>query len=151
MTVLLCFQVREQDGVDAADGIDTLLVYLLAELEDAPRLTGFAEGPQQAAPALVADLLQRKGQSDTLAQLYAGAGQPAAGLALWKVRLLCTLRNSSYCCYKVSHTLTSVSQGSSPGAEACHDIAAAGSQHALEVGMVSCQPSTMFVQSLALQ
>ena len=79
-------QVREQEGVDAAEGVDTLLVYLLAELEDAPRLAGFAEGPQQAAPALVAGLLQRKGQSDTLAQLYAGAGQPAAGLALWKVK-----------------------------------------------------------------
>lgn len=81
----LFLQVREQDGIDVADGVDTLLVYLLAELEDAPRLTGLAEGPQQAAPALLADLLQRKGQSDTLAQLYAGAGQPAAGLALWKV------------------------------------------------------------------
>ena len=86
-------QVREQEGVDVADGVDTLLVYLLAETEDAPGLAGFAEGPQQAAPALVAGLLQRKGQSDALAQLYAGAGQPAAGLALWKVRF--TLLDSS--------------------------------------------------------
>lgn len=78
-------QVREREGVDAADGIDTLLVYLLAELEDAPRLATFAEGPQQVITQVVAGLLQRKGQSDTLAQLYAGAGQAAAGLALWKV------------------------------------------------------------------
>ncbi|KAL3142970.1 hypothetical protein ABBQ38_003253 [Trebouxia sp. C0009 RCD-2024] len=77
-------QVREREGIDAADGIDTLLVYLLAELEDEPRLATFAEGPQQVTPHLVAPLLQRKGQSDTLAQLYAGAGQAAAGLALWK-------------------------------------------------------------------
>lgn len=85
-------QVREREGVDAADGIDTLLVYLLAELEDAPRLATFAEGPQQVITQVVAGLLQRKGQSDTLAQLYAGAGQAAAGLALWKVTtspLLC--------------------------------------------------------------
>ena len=74
--------------MDAADGIDTLLVYLLAELEDAPRLATFADGPQQVTPEVVAGLLQRKGQSDTLAQLYAGAGQAAAGLALWKVTIL---------------------------------------------------------------
>ena len=79
------FQVREREGVDAADGIDTLLVYLLAELDDDSRLASFAEGPQQVTPDVVAGLLQRKGQSDTLAQLYAAAGQPAAGLALWKV------------------------------------------------------------------
>ena len=78
-------QVREREGVEALDGIDTLLVYLLAQLEDQPRLASFAEGPQQVTPQLVAGLLQRKGQSDTLAQLYAGAGQAAAGLALWKV------------------------------------------------------------------
>lgn len=80
-------QVREREGVDAADGIDTLLVYLLAELEDAPRLATFADGQQQVTPEVVAGLLQRKGQSDTLAQLYAGAGQAAAGLALWKVTI----------------------------------------------------------------
>lgn len=73
--------------MDVAEGIDTLLVYLLAELEDAPRLATFAEGPQQVTPEVVAGLLQRKGQSDTLAQLYAGAGQAAAGLALWKVTI----------------------------------------------------------------
>ena len=78
-------QVREREGVDAVDGIDTLLVYLLAELEDVPRLVSFADGPQQVTPHVVAGLLQRKGRSDTLAQLYAGAGQAAAGLALWKV------------------------------------------------------------------
>lgn len=83
-----CFwwQVREQEGVDAADGVDTLLVYLLAQLEDEPRLAGFAEGRQQAAPGQLASLLQRKGQSDSLALLYTAAGKPAAGLALWKVR-----------------------------------------------------------------
>ena len=74
-----------REGVDAADGIDTLLVYLLAELDDETRLARFAEGQQQVTPQVVAGLLQRKGKSDTLAQLYAGAGQPAAGLALWKV------------------------------------------------------------------
>ena len=79
------FQVREREGVDAADGIDTLLVYLLAELDDDSRLASFAEGPQKVTPDVVAGLLQRKGQSDTLAQLYSAAGQPAAGLALWKV------------------------------------------------------------------
>lgn len=78
-------QVREREGVDAVDGIDTLLIYLLAELEDVPRLVSFADGPQQVTPQVVAGLLQRKGRSDTLAQLYAGAGQAAAGLALWKV------------------------------------------------------------------
>lgn len=77
-------EVREREGVDAADGIDTLLVYLLAELDDDSRLASFAEGPQKVTPDVVAGLLQRKGQSDTLAQLYAAAGQPAAGLALWK-------------------------------------------------------------------
>lgn len=80
-------QVREREGVDAADGIDTLLVYLLAELDDEARLASFADGSQQVTPHVVAGLLQRKGQSDTLAQLYAGAGQAAAGLALWKVSL----------------------------------------------------------------
>ena len=65
------WQVREQEGIDAADGIDTLLVYLLAELDDDTRLAHFAEGQQQVTLQVVAGLLQRKGQSDTLAQLYA--------------------------------------------------------------------------------
>ena len=80
--------MREQEGIDAADGVDTLLVYLLAQLEDEPRLAGFAEGSHQAAPGQVASLLQRKGQPHTLALLYASAGKPDAGLALWKVPCL---------------------------------------------------------------
>lgn len=97
-TLPWCLQVRKREGVDAADGIDTLLVYLLAELEDEPRLATFAEGPQQVKPHLVAPLLQRKGQSDTLAQLYAGAGQAAAGLALWKVITTLPLPCSALSC-----------------------------------------------------
>ena len=80
--------MREREGVDAADGVDTLLVYLLAEIDDEVRLASFADGPQQVTPDVVAGLLQRKGKSDTLAQLYAGTGQAAAGLALWKVSSL---------------------------------------------------------------
>lgn len=100
--------------MDAADGIDTLLVYLLAELEDAPRLATFADGPQQVTPEVVAGLLQRKGQSDTLAQLYAGAGQAAAGLALWKVIIsscLCMPQPVNACCFPVACHKSNSKQG----------------------------------------
>ena len=104
--------------MDAADGIDTLLVYLLAELEDAPRLATFADGQQQVTPEVVAGLLQRKGQSDTLAQLYAGAGQAAAGLALWKVTISCLPANLLvHSCCLASYLITAL-----PGStlHSCH-------------------------------
>lgn len=81
-------QVRHREGVECLDAIDTLLVHLLADGGDVARLEAFAAAPNQAVLPAVRGALEARGRYHALALLAAGAGNVAAALCLWKVRLL---------------------------------------------------------------
>lgn len=104
-------QVRKREGVEARDGIDTLLVELLSGVAAAeagglispssvppgvpstPRpplpvgqqLQMFVEGPNEARVKELAGPLRERGQQHVLALLLANEGNPAAALRLWMV------------------------------------------------------------------
>lgn len=68
------------------DGIDTLLVHLLAAVGNAEGLGSFAAKPNQVVTELVAPQLQQQPQYlHALALLYAGSNQAEAALLIWQV------------------------------------------------------------------
>lgn len=71
--------------MEAAEGVDTLVVHLLADLTGAKDLERFAAAPNQVAVEQVSALLRERGKFHSLALLYAGHGRPREALLLWKV------------------------------------------------------------------
>eukprot|EP00884_Botryococcus_braunii_P004337 jgi/Botrbrau1/13904/Bobra.0017s0011.1 len=99
-------RVRKREGVEARDGIDTLLVALLSEVASAEalgpvpvpvppgvpgplataaqQLRAFVEGPNDARVAGLAGPLRERGQLHVLALLLANEGNAAAALQIWR-------------------------------------------------------------------
>lgn len=80
-------QVRSGEGVEAKDGIDTLIVLLLADLERAAELEHFCGSPNSAAVGQVEGPLRSHDRFLPLAALYAGARQSSKALSIWQVGL----------------------------------------------------------------
>jgi hypothetical protein len=77
--------VRKREGVEARDGIDTLLVALLCEAGAQRQLRAFAAGRNAARVTEVSVVLQEHGETHVLALLHANNGEVAVALRLWKV------------------------------------------------------------------
>lgn len=77
-------QVRSWEGVEHLDGVDTLLVHLLAEAGAAWALESFAAGPNEARLDCLREPLRRHRRFHVLALLCSNHGDAAAALDLWK-------------------------------------------------------------------
>ena len=78
-------QVRGGEGVEAKDGIDTLIVLLLADLDRAAELEHFCGGPTSTAVDQVEGPLRNWQRFLPLAALHAGAGHSSKALSIWQV------------------------------------------------------------------
>lgn len=82
-----CFyfsQARELPGVVNKDGVDTLLMNLLIDLDAAEQASAFAAVPNAVRPELVAERLQSAGWRHALATLWAAAGHAEPALQIWR-------------------------------------------------------------------
>ncbi len=82
-------QVRQWEGVEHLDGVDTLLVRLLAAAHADWALEAFAAGPNEARLDLLRLPLSEARRYHVLALLSSNHGDAAAALRLWRVRPLC--------------------------------------------------------------
>lgn len=79
------WQVREQEGVEAAEGVDTLLVHLLSRQHLDRQLEALLSKPNSVVIGMVeAQLIQRQKQH-ALALLYSSNGRAAEALKIWQV------------------------------------------------------------------
>ena len=80
-------QVREWEGVEALDGIDTLAVHLLAEgtPATASSLSHFAAQPNHVSLLAVERILANRGLVHAMALLCSQHGEPRRALQLWQV------------------------------------------------------------------
>ncbi len=85
MTAKIPAQVRSGEGVEARDGIDTLIVLLLADLDRAAELEHFCGSPTSVAVDQVEGPLRARERFLPLAALYAGAGHSSQALSIWQV------------------------------------------------------------------
>lgn len=81
-------QVRARKGVALLDGIDSLLVGLLTDLDAVPELESFVSGVTHVAVPLVTAGLQGRGHWHAMALLHAAKGNPEAALQIWQVKSL---------------------------------------------------------------
>ncbi len=84
-------QVRDQEGVQLLEGIDTLLVQLLVQQGDAAQLADLAAGHSRVAVDQVFEPLRDARRFHALALLHAARDEPERALELWKVRASCSL------------------------------------------------------------
>ncbi len=70
--------------MEALDGVDTLLLHLLIDLDAAPEAAAFAAVPHRVRAADVAPRLQEAGWNHALATLWAAAGCAEPALAIWR-------------------------------------------------------------------
>ena len=94
-----------REGTDCADGIDTLILHLLASLSPArvPILEAFAAQPNSAvAGSQLRQLLQQRQLFQVLALVQGRAGEVEAALQTWQVG--CSLGALLGCCFACSYT-----------------------------------------------
>ena len=88
LTPLPTLQVRVREGTDCADGIDTLILHLLALLSPArvADLEAFAAQPNSTvAGSQLRQLLQQRQLFQVLALVQGRAGKVEAALQTWQV------------------------------------------------------------------
>jgi len=85
-SLICCYQVRGQEGVQSLEGIDTLLVQLLVQLGDAAQLATLAAGHSRVAVDQVFEPLRDAQRFHALALLHAARDEPEQALELWRVR-----------------------------------------------------------------
>ena len=93
LTPLPPLQVRVREGTDFADGIDTLILHLLAALSPArvADLEAFAAQPNSAvAGSQLRQLLQQRQLFQVLGLVQGQAGEVEAALQMWQVGCLRT-------------------------------------------------------------
>lgn len=79
-------QARGQEGVEDADGVDTLVVHLLADLGAGREAAAFAASGTAAALPELRPRLTDAGEGAALAHLAATAGHAQEALTLWRAR-----------------------------------------------------------------
>ena len=90
-------QVRARKGVSLQDGIDSLLVGLLTDLDAVPELESFVSGVTHVAVTQVAAGLQQGSYWHALALLHAAKGDPEAALQIWQVKGM-SIWGCVHCC-----------------------------------------------------
>ena len=107
-------QVRQWEGVEHLDGVDTLLVRLLAGSRADWALEAFAAGPNEARLDLLREPLADAHRYHVLALLSSNHGDAAAALRLWRVRVF-----FSQLCHVLPfpHALIEASHGQCPLAD----------------------------------
>ena len=79
------FRARVLPEVSTLDGVDTLLMHLLIDLEAAQEAAAFAAVvPHAIVPELVAERLEKVGWRHALAILWAATGNAEPALKIWK-------------------------------------------------------------------
>jgi len=76
-------EAREWPGVGPAEGIDTLLLRLLVDIEDVAAVERLASGENSVDLKAAEGVLEGAGRSHALALLLAGHGRHSAALAVW--------------------------------------------------------------------
>lgn len=84
--------------MEAKDGIDTLIVLLLADLDRAAELEHFCGSPNSVAVGQVEGPLRGHDRFLPLAALYAGAGQSSKALSIWQVGPVVSIGTATSAC-----------------------------------------------------
>lgn len=82
--VAYLFRAREFPGVEHTDGVDTLLMNLLTDLDEKEQASAFAAVPNHVIIDLVSEKLLRLRWKHALATLYAAQGIADVALEMWQ-------------------------------------------------------------------